>query len=72
MASRFMMSSPLWQQQKKKKKKKKRKRKCASESITRLKNVHERQLTLQLPEGSEICSKILDALDTDEIKGENV
>ena len=52
-------------------KKKKRKRKCASESITRLKNVHERQLTLQLPERSEICSKIPDALDTDEIKGEN-
>ena len=45
--------------------------KCATESITGPKNVHELQLALHLPEGSEIHRQILDTLDTDEMKGEN-
>ena len=34
-----------------------------------MKNVHSLQLTLHLPEGSEIRRQIFDTLDTDDLKG---
>ena len=45
--------------------------KCATESITGLKNVHGLQLALYLSEASEIRRQIFDTLDTDEMKTEN-
>ena len=45
--------------------------KCATESITGLKNVHGLQLALHLSEASEIRRQIFDTFDTDEMKGEN-